>query len=152
MRVLETLFVDAAVMVDRRDAADSEAPQSSFRRDHRRVGLGAASAFADKERFTALLHHVTIDLLKGCLFLLKREAAPGWMVEHGKATSRTWKSNLAELHCASIGAPIERSLHDALHPKIPIGGNARWGSPRWKIRSSFSDKDSWLQFTFFAAY
>jgi RNA-directed DNA polymerase len=30
-----------------------------------------------KERFTALLHHVTIDLLKDAYFWLKREAAPG---------------------------------------------------------------------------
>ncbi len=37
-----TLFVDAAVMVDRRDAADSEGAAELLRRDHRRVGLGAA--------------------------------------------------------------------------------------------------------------
>ena len=30
-----------------------------------------------KERFTALLHHVTIDLLRGAFYALKRKAAPG---------------------------------------------------------------------------
>ena len=45
-----------------------------------------------KERFTALLHHVTIDLLKDEYSWLKREADPAWMVGHGRATSRTWKS------------------------------------------------------------
>src|SRR6202171_5009426 len=51
-----------------------------------------------KERFTALLHHVTIDLLKAAYSWLKREAAPG-------VDGRTWQSykqnlevNLAELH------------------------------------------------------
>jgi RNA-directed DNA polymerase len=51
-----------------------------------------------KERFTALLHHVTIDLLKDAYSWLKREAAPG-------VDGRTWQSykqnleaNLAELH------------------------------------------------------
>ena len=51
-----------------------------------------------KERFTALLHHVTIELLKDAYSWLKREAAPG-------VDSRTWQSykenleaNLVELH------------------------------------------------------
>ena len=51
-----------------------------------------------KERFTALLHHVTIDLLKDAYSWLKREAAPG-------VDGRTWQSykqdleiNLAKLH------------------------------------------------------
>jgi hypothetical protein len=56
-----------------------------------------------KERFTALLHHVTIDLLKDAYSWLKREAAPG-------VDGRTWQSykqnlevNLTELTC-SFGA------------------------------------------------
>ena len=51
-----------------------------------------------KERFTALLHPVTIGLLKEAYSWLKREAAPG-------VDGRTWQSykqnlevNLAELH------------------------------------------------------
>jgi RNA-directed DNA polymerase len=37
-----------------------------------------------KERFTALMHHVTIDLLKDAYSWLKREAAPG-------VDGRTWQ-------------------------------------------------------------
>jgi hypothetical protein len=87
-----------------------------------------------KERFTALLHHVTIDLLKDAYSWLKREAAAG-------VDGRTWQSykqnlevNLAELH-----SRIHRGTYRALPsrrryiPK-PDGGNARWGLPRWKIR------------------
>ena len=88
-----------------------------------------------KERFTALLHHVTIDLLKDAYSWLKREAAPG-------VDGRTWQSykqnlevNLAELHSRIHRAPIERSLHDGATYQNPMGGNARWGSPHWKIRS-----------------
>jgi RNA-directed DNA polymerase len=62
-----------------------------------------------KERFTALLHHVTIDLLKDAYFWLKREAAPG-------VDGRTWQSykqnleiNLAELH-----SRIHRGTYRAL--------------------------------------
>jgi RNA-directed DNA polymerase len=50
-----------------------------------------------KERFTSLLHHVRIDLLKDAYSWLKREAAPG-------VDGRTWRSykenlevNLTEL-------------------------------------------------------
>ena len=88
-----------------------------------------------KERFTALLHHLTIDLLKAAYSWLKREAAPG-------VDGRTWQSykqnlevNLVELHSRIHRAPTERSLHDGGTSQNRMGGNARWGSPRWKIRS-----------------
>ena len=62
-----------------------------------------------KERFTALLHHVTIDLLKDAYSWLKREAAPG-------VDGRTWQSykqnlevNLAELH-SRIHRGTDRAL------------------------------------------
>src|SRR5208337_3119025 len=62
-----------------------------------------------KERFTALLHHVTIDLLKDAYSWLKREAAPG-------VDGRTWQSykqnleaNLVELH-----SRIHRGTYRAL--------------------------------------
>ncbi len=43
-------------------------------------GLGGVREAAQRrrqERFTALLHHVTIDLLRNSFFALKRQAAPG---------------------------------------------------------------------------
>ena len=62
-----------------------------------------------KERFTALLHHVTVDLLKDAYFWLKREAAPG-------VDGRTWQNykqnleaNLVELH-----SRIHRGTYRAL--------------------------------------
>src|SRR5271166_4375389 len=62
-----------------------------------------------KERFTALLHYVTIDLLKDAYSWLKREAAPG-------VDGRTWQSykqnleaNLVELH-----SRIHRGTYRAL--------------------------------------
>jgi RNA-directed DNA polymerase len=43
-----------------------------------------------KERFTALLHHVTVDLLRTAYLKLKRDAAPGvdgitWREYHARA-------------------------------------------------------------------
>jgi hypothetical protein len=70
-------------------------------------GLGRVREAAKqrkKERFTALLHHVTVDLLKDAYFWLKREAAPG-------VDDRTWlnykqnlEANLVELHSRIQGS------------------------------------------------
>ena len=45
--------------------------------------------------------------------------------------------------CAYIGAPIERCLHDGDTSQNRMGGNARWGSPRWKISKAFCATFCW---------
>jgi len=74
-----------------------------------------------KERFTALLHHVTIDLLKDAYSWLKREAAPG-------VDGRTWQSYKQEL------ARITRSKDTVLQrfkPAIAVNQDlAVWFSRR----------------------
>ena len=57
-----------------------------------------------KERFTALLHHVNIDLLRLSFYALKRDAAPG-------ADGVTWKDYEADL---------ENNLRD-LHARVHRG-------------------------------
>jgi group II intron reverse transcriptase/maturase len=57
-----------------------------------------------KERFTALFHHITIDLLRLSFFALKRDAAPG-------ADGVTWQDYEADL---------ERKLGD-LHARVHRG-------------------------------
>jgi RNA-directed DNA polymerase len=51
-----------------------------------------------KERFTALLHHVTPDLLKEAFFGLKREAAPGVDGQTWQGYKQNLEANLADLH------------------------------------------------------
>ena len=41
------------------------------------AGVRRAARAKTGEKFTALLHHVTIDLLRDSFYALKREAAPG---------------------------------------------------------------------------
>src|SRR6202008_1108824 len=55
-----------------------------------------------KERFTALFHHISIDLLKGAFFELKEDAAPG-------VDRLTWTDYEADL-----GRRLE-NLHDRVH-------------------------------------
>ena len=53
-------------------------------------------------RFTALLHHITIDLLKRCYIALKRDAAPGI----DGVTWQTYGENLDEKL---------KDLHERIH-------------------------------------
>ena len=55
-----------------------------------------------KERFTALLHHVSVDALRIAFYGLKRRAAPG-------VDGVTWQDYEAEL------APRLRDLHERVH-------------------------------------
>ena len=57
-----------------------------------------------KERFTALLHHINIDLLRMAFFALKRDAAPG-------VDGLTWQTYEADL---------DRNLTD-LHSRVHRG-------------------------------
>src|ERR1700693_5072542 len=72
--------------------------QSGERVSQGRSGVRQAAKERKQERFTALLHHVTINLLRDSFYALKRQAAPG-------VDGVTWKEyevgledRLADLH------------------------------------------------------
>jgi RNA-directed DNA polymerase len=62
-----------------------------------------------KERFTSLLHHVGIDLLRLAFFALKRNAAPG-------VDGLTWRDYEAELEprLEDLNARVQRGAYRAL--------------------------------------
>lgn len=62
-----------------------------------------------KERFTALLHHVTVDRLRESFLALKRKAAPG-------VDGVTWQDYEAELedHLQDLHARVHRGAYRAL--------------------------------------
>jgi RNA-directed DNA polymerase len=70
----------------------------------------AAAKQAKKERFTALLHHVTIDLLTDAFFWLKREAAPGVDGRTWQGYKQNLEANLADLH---------RRIHQGTYRALP---------------------------------
>ena len=89
-----------------------------------------------KEKFTALLHHVSIDLLRVAFFALKRNAAPG-------VDGLTWRDYEADLerNLEDLHARVQRGAYRALPSRrrtfrSPMAGNARWRSLRWRTRSS----------------
>src|ERR1700676_3544309 len=62
-----------------------------------------------KERFTALLHHVNVDLLKDAYFWLKRNAAPGVDGVTWQDYAQDLEANIVDLHARIHRGAIERS-------------------------------------------
>jgi RNA-directed DNA polymerase len=62
-----------------------------------------------KERFTALLHHITVDLLREAFYALKRKAAPG-------VDGLKWEDYEAELevNLQDLHARVHRGAYRAL--------------------------------------
>ena len=75
---------DAAEPVEPRAETERKAREQSTLRTQGRArvsqaleGLRKAARQKKKEKFTALFHHISIDLLRESFFALKRDAAPG---------------------------------------------------------------------------
>jgi RNA-directed DNA polymerase len=101
----------AAEPVERRAEAEGNAGQQSTRRAQNRESVTQAldrvrqaARLRKKERFTALFHHISVDLLRLAFYALKREAAPG-------VDGMTWQDYEADL---------ERKLAD-LHDRVHRG-------------------------------
>ena len=71
------------------------------------VGVREAGRRDKKQKFTTLLHHVTIDLLRDSYASLKRKAAPG-------VDGVTWQQYGEDWRGFSYGFRPGRSQHNAL--------------------------------------
>jgi RNA-directed DNA polymerase len=99
----------AAEVVEGRRLAKGNVDQQNAPRTQRRISANSAldrvrqAARRDKEaKFTALLHHVTLEALEAAFWELKKKAAPG-------VDGVTWEQYGTEL------AKNVRALHDRLH-------------------------------------
>src|ERR1700757_3452462 len=99
----------AAEPGERRAGTKGNADQQSTRRTQSRESVSQAlerirevARERKKEKFTALLHHIDIDLLEEAFYELKKNAAPG-------VDRLTWKDYEADL------ASNLRDLHDRVH-------------------------------------
>ncbi|HEX5719538.1 MAG TPA: group II intron reverse transcriptase/maturase [Thermoanaerobaculia bacterium] len=113
----------AAEAMEGRGGAKGNAGQQRTRQTQSWVGVSQAldrirqAARRDrKARFTALLHHVTVDLLRWAFLQLRRKAAPG-------ADGVTW---------AQYEAGLEENLRD-LHVRVQRGAYRAWPSRRQYI-------------------
>ena len=87
----------AAEPVERRAGAKGNARQQSTHRTQGRERVSQAlervrkaARLRKEEKFTALLHHINVDLLREAFFALKRDAAPG-------VDGLTWRTYEADL-------------------------------------------------------
>jgi RNA-directed DNA polymerase len=101
----------AAEPVERRAGAEGNASQQSTRRTQSRENVSQAlerirqaARQRKKEKFTTLLHHISVDCLRMAFFALKRDAAPG-------VDGLTWRTYEADL---------DRNLTD-LHERVHRG-------------------------------
>jgi RNA-directed DNA polymerase len=99
----------AAEPVEPRTGTKGNAGQQSTRRAQSRVSVSQAlerirkvAKEKKKEKFTALFHHISIDLLEEAFLELKKNAAPG-------VDGLTWKD-----YEANLGRNLE-DLHDRVH-------------------------------------
>ena len=88
---------DAADLVEQRAGAEGNASEQSTHRTQGRERVSQALERVRKaarlkkdEKFTALLHHINLDLLREAFFALKRDAAPG-------VDGLTWRTYEADL-------------------------------------------------------
>jgi hypothetical protein len=88
-----------------------------------------------QERFTALLHHLNVDLLRDSFYALQRKASPG-------VDGVTWQEYESGLEIDSsictAGCTVERTgqnrQDESLFRRL-TGGNVRWASQRWRTKS-----------------
>jgi len=102
-------------------------------------GLGGVRKVAKErreERFTALLHHLSVDLLRESFLALKRDASPG-------VDGVTWEEYETGLEVrlepiCTVRFIVERTGRKPREESIsrrPTGGNVRWASRRWRTKS-----------------
>lgn len=116
----------AAEPVEPRTGTKGNAGQQSTRRAQSRISVSQAlerirqaARVRKKEKFTALLHHISIELLEQAFFELKEDAAPG-------VDGLTWRTYEADL---------DRNLTD-LHERVHRGAYRALPSRRVYIPKS----------------
>jgi hypothetical protein len=89
-----------------------------------------------KLRFTALLHHIPVNLLRDSYYKLKKKAAPGVDGVTWEEYGRDLEAKLIDLHGrVHRGAYRAQPSRRVWIPKA-MGGNDHWESRHWKTRSS----------------
>src|SRR5260370_42577338 len=98
-----------AESVERREGAEGNTSKDRMRRTPSRVSMSSGlervrerAKAEKKERLTALLHHVDVDLLRASFSWLKRDAAPG-------VDGMTWRQYERNLEARLVG------LHARMH-------------------------------------
>ena len=111
-----TFVAKAAEPVEQRAGAEGNASEQNTHRTQGRERVSQAldrvrkaARLQRKEKFTALLHHINIDLLREAFYALKRDAAPGV----DGMTWRTYETDL-DLKLTDLFSRVQRGTYRAL--------------------------------------
>ena len=103
-----------------------------------------------KERFTALLHHVDVDLLRAAFSWLKRDAAPGVDGLTWRQYEQNVEGNLVDLHARvhrgayrAQPSPCVRLLvaFNSIHGKAVVQSDAAGVRSSWLVLLSMEDRE-----------
>jgi RNA-directed DNA polymerase len=109
--------------------------QSGKSMSHGLDGVRKIARERKQERFTALLHHLSVELLRESFYALQRQASPGIDGVTWQEYETGLKDRLIDLHCrVHRGAYRAKPSRRVFIPKAD--GNARWASRHWRTRSS----------------
>src|SRR5215472_15200702 len=132
----------AAELVERRGGAKENAElQSTVRTQSRAAVSQAQSRIREavirnrRDKLTALLHHLSVDVLRASFFGLKKFAAPGVDEMTWTEYAKGLEENLAELH-SRVQTGAYRALRVGLIFRSRMAGSDRSASLPWRTRSS----------------
>ena len=111
--------------------------QSGTRMSQGLDGVRRAASVRKQERFTALLHHLSVALLRDSFYALKRQASPGIDGIRWQEYETGLEDRLTDLHSrVHRGAYRAKPSRRVFIPKADSDGNVRWASRHWRTRSS----------------
>ncbi|MCY1297060.1 hypothetical protein D9M70_464840 [compost metagenome] len=86
-------------------------------------------------QFTALLHHITPQLLAQSFYALRRDAAVGVDGMSWREYEEGLLQRLSTLHAKLHSGPIGQCRHGGSISPKPTAGSVRWVLPLWRTRS-----------------
>jgi predicted ATPase len=99
--------------------------QSETSVSQRLEGVRKAARENKEAKFTALLHHMTVDLLRESFYALKSvKRLPGWTGLRGRTMRQAWKIDLSTFTAGSIAEPTGHSPRGECSFRKVMGGNA----------------------------
>jgi len=99
--------------------------QSGARVSQGLAGVRRAAREGKEIKFTALLHHLTVDLLRESFYALKRKAPPGWTGSPGGSMRPVWKVDCWTSMVEFIAGPTGQNLREECSSRSRTGDNVR---------------------------
>ena len=108
--------------------------QSGKRMSQRLDGVRKAAKERKQERFTALLHHLNVDLLRDSFYALQRKASPGIDGVTWQEYETGLEDRLVDLHSrCTVERTGQNRQGESLSRRL-TGGNVRWASRHWRTK------------------